>query len=55
YFTNEDIQALVQEAMDILLEFYPEYNHVLIYDNVSTHLKHKEDASSAQKKPKKYT
>jgi hypothetical protein len=52
YFTNEDIQAQVQEAMDILAEFYPEYDHILIYDNASTHLKHEEDALSAQKMPK---
>jgi hypothetical protein len=52
YFTNEDIQAQAQEAMDILTEFYPEYDHVLIYDNVWTHLKHEKDALSAWKMPK---
>lgn len=36
----------------LLTEFYPEYNHVLIYDNASTHLKHEENALSAQKMPK---
>jgi hypothetical protein len=38
--------------MDILTEFYPEYDHVLIYDNASTHLKCEEDALSVQKMPK---
>jgi hypothetical protein len=52
YFTNEDIQAQVKEAMDILTEFYPEYDHVLIYDDAPTHLKCKEDALSAWKMPK---
>jgi hypothetical protein len=52
YFTNEDIQEQVQVAMDILTEFYPEFDHVLIYDNASTHLKRKEDALSARKMPK---
>jgi hypothetical protein len=52
YYTNEDIQEQVQVAMDILKEFYPEFDHVLIYDNASTHLKRKEDALSALKMPK---
>jgi hypothetical protein len=30
-------------------DVYPEFDHVLIYDNVTTHLKRAEDALSARK------
>ena len=52
YFTNEDIIAQAQEAMDILTQDYPKYDHVLIYDNASTHLKRPEDSLSARRMPK---
>jgi hypothetical protein len=39
YFTSEDIVAQAEEAMDILTTYYPEYEHVFIYDNALTHLK----------------
>ncbi|EDR07030.1 uncharacterized protein LACBIDRAFT_299314 [Laccaria bicolor S238N-H82] len=38
--------------MDILTEFYPEYEHILIYDNVPMHLKHPEGSLSAHHMPK---
>ncbi|KIJ91110.1 hypothetical protein K443DRAFT_135560 [Laccaria amethystina LaAM-08-1] len=38
--------------MDILTEFYPEYEHVLIYDNPPTHLKRPEGSLSACHMPK---
>jgi hypothetical protein len=38
--------------MSILKEYYPEYNHVLIYNNASTHLKRPDDSLSARKMPK---
>jgi hypothetical protein len=52
YFTNEDIRAQAREAMDILAEFYPQFDHVFVYDNASTHLKREDDALSARKMPK---
>ena len=52
YFSNEDIIAQADEAIDILREYYPEFDHVLIYDNATTHLKRPEDALSARKMPK---
>ena len=52
YFTNADILDQVREAMNILRTFYPEYDHVLIYDNVTTHLKRAEYALSATLMPK---
>ena len=38
--------------MDILEQYFPDEDHVLIYDNVSTHLKWTDDALSAHKMPK---
>jgi hypothetical protein len=47
YFTAEDIDEQAREAMDILTECYPEYEHIFIYDNAPTHLKRPEDSLSA--------
>lgn len=52
YFSNEEIIEQVDEAINILKEYYPEFDHVLIYDNATTHLKCAEDALSARKMPK---
>jgi hypothetical protein len=52
YFSNEDIQAQAQDAMDILTEYYPQFDHVFVYDNATTHLKRAEDALSARRMPK---
>ncbi|PPQ68183.1 hypothetical protein CVT24_005070, partial [Panaeolus cyanescens] len=52
YFTNDDICDQATDAIAILKEFYPEYEHVLIYDNASTHLKRAPDALSARQMPK---
>ena len=52
YFSNEEIIEQVDEVIDILKEYYPEFDHVLIYDNATTHLKRAEDALSARKMPK---
>jgi transposase len=52
YFSNEDIIEQANEAIDILQEFHPDYEHILIYDNATTHLKRAEDALSARKMPK---
>ena len=52
YFTNSDILAHVSTAIDILDKDYANKEHVLIFNNATTHLKHKEDALSATKMPK---
>ena len=52
YFSNDDILEQAEEAIRILREFYPQYEHVLIYDNASTHLKRGDGALSARKMPK---
>jgi hypothetical protein len=52
YFSNEEIQEQVQEAMDILLEYFSDFDHIFIYNNATTHLKWADDALSARKMPK---
>ncbi|KIK72051.1 hypothetical protein PAXRUDRAFT_22463 [Paxillus rubicundulus Ve08.2h10] len=39
--------------MDLLQKHYPDSDHVFIFDNASTHLKHAEDALSARHMPKR--
>ena len=52
YFTNKDILKHAATAMDILDKGYPDEDHVLVFDNATTHLKWEEDALSAIKMPK---
>ncbi len=52
YFSSDDVKAQVEEAMDILTEYYPEYEHVFFFDNAPTHLKRPDDALSARHMPK---
>jgi hypothetical protein len=51
YFSSKDICKQAEEAMAILQEYYPQYEHVFIYDNVTTHLKRAADALSARRMP----
>lgn len=52
YFTNDDIIQQTEKAMDILKKYYPDDDHVLVFDNATTHLKRADDALSARKMPK---
>jgi hypothetical protein len=52
YFTNEDIVAQAQKAMDILQKHFPDEDHVLVFDNATTHLKRADGALSARRMPK---
>ncbi|KIJ96797.1 hypothetical protein K443DRAFT_124304 [Laccaria amethystina LaAM-08-1] len=52
YMTAEDISTQAEVAMGILTEFYPEYEHIFIYDNAPTHLKCPEGSLSARWMPK---
>jgi hypothetical protein len=52
YFTNKDILDHASTAMDILETHYPGEDHILIFDNATTHLKRADDALSALKMPK---
>jgi hypothetical protein len=52
YFDNENICLQAACVMDILKEHYPHEDHVLIFNNTTTHLKHAEGSLSALKMPK---
>ncbi|EDR04580.1 uncharacterized protein LACBIDRAFT_330517 [Laccaria bicolor S238N-H82] len=52
YMTADDIVDQANCAMDILTEWYPEYEHVSIYDNTPTHLKRPDGLLSARRMPK---
>ncbi|KII89329.1 hypothetical protein PLICRDRAFT_110047 [Plicaturopsis crispa FD-325 SS-3] len=52
YFTSDDIVAQTKVAMQILKDHYKDEEHVLIFDNATTHLKRADDALSARKMPK---
>ena len=39
YFMNEDFLRQTKRAMDILQEHHPNKDHVLVFDNATTHLK----------------
>jgi hypothetical protein len=52
YFSNEDILAQCQKAMDIVQEFWPNEKHMFIFDNTTTHLKCPDGSVSAHKMPK---
>jgi len=51
-FTSDDIIEQAHMAMDILTEFYPEYEHKFIYDNAPSHLKRPEGSVTARRMPK---
>lgn len=52
YFSSEDICSQADEAMEIAQKYYPQYEHIFIYDNATTHLKRAADALSARQMPK---
>ncbi|KAG2353734.1 hypothetical protein BDR07DRAFT_1495759 [Suillus spraguei] len=52
YFTDQEITAHATKVMNILEKDYPDEDHVLIFDNASTHLKWADDALSARMMPK---
>ena len=52
YFTNKDFLKQTERAMDILQAHYPNDDHILIFDNATTHLKRSDDALSARNMPK---
>jgi hypothetical protein len=49
YFTTEEIMEQAEKAMEILARDYPDEDHILIYDNMTTHLKCADNAISAHK------
>ncbi|KAG2362182.1 hypothetical protein BDR07DRAFT_1285342, partial [Suillus spraguei] len=52
YFTNENIIAHAEKAMDILSKDYPNEDHVLVFDSATTHVKRPDDTLAACKMPK---
>ncbi|KAF9219452.1 hypothetical protein BS17DRAFT_858841 [Gyrodon lividus] len=52
YFTSDDIVAQAQKAIKLVKEYFPDKDHVLIFENVTTHLKRLDTALSACKMPK---
>ncbi|CAK5263635.1 unnamed protein product [Mycena citricolor] len=52
YFTNTEILEQARNAMEILASDYPDEEHVLVFDNATTHCKRPDDAISARKMPK---
>ncbi|KAG2053081.1 hypothetical protein BDR06DRAFT_1055121 [Suillus hirtellus] len=51
YFTNQDILKQAQKSIDILEKYYTNENHVLVFDNTTTHLKRADGALSARNMP----
>ncbi|KAJ7170413.1 hypothetical protein C8R43DRAFT_875835, partial [Mycena crocata] len=49
YSSNVEIREQAKVAMDIVTECYPDKEHVLVYDNATTHLKRPEGSVSASK------
>ncbi|KIK86938.1 hypothetical protein PAXRUDRAFT_802662 [Paxillus rubicundulus Ve08.2h10] len=52
YFTNDNIVAQAQKAIKLVKEDFPDEDHILVFNNVMTHLKRADDALSAHKMPK---
>ncbi|KIK93975.1 hypothetical protein PAXRUDRAFT_785281 [Paxillus rubicundulus Ve08.2h10] len=52
WFMNDDILKQTSQTMDILEKHHPNSDHVLIFDNATTHLKRADNALSAQTCPK---
>ncbi|KAH0586474.1 hypothetical protein H2248_007705, partial [Termitomyces sp. 'cryptogamus'] len=53
YFISEDILEQAEKAIHIVMEHYSHKDHVFVYDNATTHLKHADEALSATKMPKR--
>ncbi|KAH7930139.1 hypothetical protein BV22DRAFT_1079400 [Leucogyrophana mollusca] len=53
YYTSDDILKHAAKAMDILEKHYPDEDHILVFDNATTHIKRADNALSARNMPKK--
>ena len=53
YFTNKDILDQATKAMDILERHFPNEEHVLVFDNATTHTKCADGVLSATQMTKK--
>uniref|UniRef100_A0A0W0FJI1 Uncharacterized protein n=1 Tax=Moniliophthora roreri TaxID=221103 RepID=A0A0W0FJI1_MONRR len=52
YFDNNDILVQFWKAVEMVHKYWPDEDHVFIYDNASTHLKRAPIACSASRMPK---
>ena len=52
YFDSEDIIHQTETAMDIIEKYFPDEEHLFLFDNATTHTKRADDALSARKMPK---
>ena len=52
YFTNEDVLQQVDNAMDILQKYYPNNDHIFIFDNATIHTKQLPGSLSTRHMPK---
>jgi hypothetical protein len=52
YFTSDEILEQATKVMDILDKHYPNEDHVLVFDNATTHTKRADGALSARYMPK---
>jgi hypothetical protein len=52
YFTNENILEQTKNAMNIVEKYFPDDDHIFIFDNATTHLKRPDAALSARKMTK---
>ena len=48
YFTNDDILEQTEKVISILKMHYPDDDHILVFDNATTHLKQPDDALLAR-------
>ncbi|KAG2357755.1 hypothetical protein BDR07DRAFT_1490342 [Suillus spraguei] len=52
FFTMDNIIAHAKLAMDILDKYFPHDDHILIFDNATTHVKRADDTPAARNMPK---
>ncbi|KAF7327022.1 hypothetical protein MKEN_00277100 [Mycena kentingensis (nom. inval.)] len=52
YFTNVEVRQQARTAVEIVNELWPQFDHVFVYDNATTHRKRPDGALSALNMPK---
>jgi hypothetical protein len=53
YFKNDEVLAQSNDAMDLVFELYPDFEHIFVYDNATIHAKRPEGSISARYMTKK--
>jgi hypothetical protein len=52
YFTSVEVREQAAAARALVKELYPDFDHIFIYDNATTHKKRSEGSLSARSMPK---